>query len=525
MESNDLEENQNSEINDALIQELYPNGPENSYIRQENTGDCYFLATLISLKRKGDSYKQWLSKVIRKNGSNWEVRFPGRPNDVIVITQNDLNGQAVARYGFVENRLPITGDLGDIILERAFGRQKSNDNGRIKETFLELEGNKSSDVIDVMFANRLPRKVYRNQGLPLTSLQQDQAIREEIEHHTENEKDYILYASTIRYPSIPGFSGSHAYCIASYDKANEVISLINPHDTRLSFQVNFEDFLKNFRSLEITQFTNIDQPEEPAKEDLKQEPQPRRSEKYDNKELQKDEKESIQLQDDEILHLRIGECFAAKCHISEDIPETMKVNTPIGIYQLERGDEITLGRALDNFHNNDLTVSRTHATIKYEGEGKVSITNLTGRQGMTAVSVIKSGVKTFPFPEEKNELAIQTSKSDHANQLLSDIWYQYDKPPTILMLMAKRQNPNDVVTQSLPINFTAGETLSIQFSDQERSRHTKTLRVGEKIKIGKNLPELASLDFLDDDHVEIYYGPNHSVYIRSLVPSGIFAIA
>ncbi|MDO8519487.1 MAG: C2 family cysteine protease, partial [Deltaproteobacteria bacterium] len=122
-----------------VMKTLYPHGI-NRPIRQSNVGDCYLVAGLDGIKRN-PLFPGVIDKAIKRVPGGWKVTFEKYPGEVITVTDQDLNGQVVKKRGRRVKKEAIGGDLGDRLLERAYGKLRKTLKGDTRgQTMIMVEG-------------------------------------------------------------------------------------------------------------------------------------------------------------------------------------------------------------------------------------------------------------------------------------------------------------------------------------------------------------------------------------------------
>lgn len=219
-------------------------GTRNIKFAQENTGDCYLLATLYGLSRTnfGEEFLKQLV-ALDKNG-NYVVKFYN--TEPITVKENELYGNKTKKC--------VSGELGLRAIERAYGK-----------------------LINPLYGDKKTRKIaakrnffYLDKGgfmtialEKLTGLKTNQYNIKELnlEEFLPEIKEYglehqIITCSTPN-KGINGdymdkeskFLKAHAYAIKDINVENETIEIINPHNTKKSEIISWKEFKKMFEYL------------------------------------------------------------------------------------------------------------------------------------------------------------------------------------------------------------------------------------------------------------------------------------
>ncbi|MBQ9246748.1 FHA domain-containing protein [bacterium] len=214
--------------------------------RQSNIGDCYLLANLYALSqsRVGRNYLENMVRV--DNNGNYIVKFSFE--EPITIRPDELDGQKAAN---LPEKKSVSGDLGIKAIERAYGRmlkEKENtfyrnqdlnqtlynaidEGGYVDRTLFELTGI-SSD------SHCLRRT---NVDALLYSIERSGIDNNIITCTTPEYGKYDRYVDPDH-----KFIRKHAYAVKHIDSINRTISIVNPHNTKLTETISWDEFSKYF---------------------------------------------------------------------------------------------------------------------------------------------------------------------------------------------------------------------------------------------------------------------------------------
>lgn len=271
-----------------LIMELYPIWI-NEQSKQGNVGNCYFMATLNSLKWNTDTL-EYLTKVIKKVDGGWEVTFLGfiSPNNKTLITPADLAKNSIYSPSIWTIQIFSEWPLGDKILERAYWRLRdhrasikgSNDFGNtIQElpyrgkwwnTTLMHYGSTDNTIFNKTTHTAWYTKIVMEDllGLKTQRIFLDNQDKKSIIENLKiaNKQEGLITLSTKWSPNadrdtfdvetkdwIKRFFSQHAYSMWYRSDTNDII-IMNPHDSLHERHiVSIDEFMKNwnFEIIEI----------------------------------------------------------------------------------------------------------------------------------------------------------------------------------------------------------------------------------------------------------------------------------
>ena len=217
-------------------------GTKDIKFAQENTGDCFLLATLYSLSRTlfGEKFLRDLVSINEKG--DYVVKFHKKAP--IIVPQKELYGE--------KDKKSVSGELGLKAIERAYGKliNPLYEKGNIYAYARNMEYLDKGGFMTTALFN-------------LTGLKTNQYKTKEtdLDFLLKNIKEYgmehqILTCSTPAH----GFYGTymnkeskfmtaHAYSIKEIEVENKMIEIVNPHNTKKSEIISWEDFKKMFEFL------------------------------------------------------------------------------------------------------------------------------------------------------------------------------------------------------------------------------------------------------------------------------------
>jgi len=267
-----------------VMEHMYPGrGKDFEMEQSRNVGDCYFVAALYGLKHN-EIFEHLVRKMVKKDGDNWIVQFPDG-SAPITITPDDLSGQKTPdeKTGKMVRRKPVKGGVGDIILERAYGRflkKKQEEESRKAQdselTYMVLRGGYPAKVFEA-FLNRYAgyQTIYNHRQWTIDDNRDDiKAVEIWLNAAALNPNHIILVASTPSNMPTPYshetgdrefsengekmyfmdkghfFYQGHAYTITAVNAEKRLVTIANPHDTkRLKKTVSYDNFMKIFNAI------------------------------------------------------------------------------------------------------------------------------------------------------------------------------------------------------------------------------------------------------------------------------------
>lgn len=216
-------------------------GTKDIAFAQENIGDCYLLSTLYSLSRTSFGQNFLKNIVSINNDGNYVVKFFKKPP--IIVKKDELYGN--------ENKKSVSGELGLKAIERAYGKL-------INPLYMNPKEREIAASKNHFYLNRggfMTTALYNLTGLKTNQYKTKET---DLDFLLKNIKEYgmehqILTCST----PAQGFYGTymdkeskfmtaHAYSIKEIDVENKMIEIVNPHNTKKSEIISWEDFKKMF---------------------------------------------------------------------------------------------------------------------------------------------------------------------------------------------------------------------------------------------------------------------------------------
>lgn len=234
----DLSEDGETEVIDENQIKPFYQGTKNINLGQENVGDCYLLSTIRALSQT-DWGANFIKNMVQvdKDG-NYIVTFKNQMP--IIITQNDLNGEGEKRS--------VSSELGVKAIERAYAKLAKKSVNMRNMNYLNKGGLMDS-------ALKLITGIDSKRYIPT-----DNILKEISEKGCDK---FVLTCGTktkTKYGDFTNknkkFYAGHAYAINNIDAKNKTIELINPHNTKISQTVSWNEFKDNFDCMFVGEIPN-----------------------------------------------------------------------------------------------------------------------------------------------------------------------------------------------------------------------------------------------------------------------------
>lgn len=232
------------------IKPFYEN-VRNLRLSQSNIGDCYLLSAIYSIAHHPSGEKILNDMVKVDDDGNYIVTFHN--SSPITVTPEELDGQ-VNFDGKIKGS--VSGELGLKALERAYGKKIKYDKMMKFSKFLNNDS-EGTLFLGIDQGGTCDEAMKILTGSPIRALSSKGDLKWAF---GEIDKDggqntYIINCST---PDIKNsdyvdenkrFIKNHMYVVSGYDVQNEIIQIINPHDTRYTYPITFDEFSKYFDNL------------------------------------------------------------------------------------------------------------------------------------------------------------------------------------------------------------------------------------------------------------------------------------
>ncbi len=266
---------------DEMYTALFKNPVEDLEIEQRR-GNCYWVATLLSLQSKPGLAKEVLGSMVNEVQSGvFEVNFPGLPENIDVTTHDIL------RYA-AAGKIARTNNLGNTILEVAFNEYLErvstgffhDDMELGPRRFTELKnatGGESVEVIGALLGKEMVESTFlfehkdtaweylsnldpertivtfgSHQSIQFVSALRKKAAVAEL---TRSEQSVLNNPSPMFYPVVDfegnerALLGEHAYAMIGIDQQNQTIILQNPAQQDDVVTLNFSTAIESFLTM------------------------------------------------------------------------------------------------------------------------------------------------------------------------------------------------------------------------------------------------------------------------------------
>lgn len=260
------------------LQELWPgttfgDTPDN-VMKQGRGGNCYAICALEGIKRNKRAFDALFDNIGRLSDGGWRVSLYDadyKSPDFIHITLEELEKDSA--HGMSQ------GSLGDKILERACQsfvsrkrRTEAGDNMPVGKTMegVPEKGNKKMwegglphKVLSELLGSKYQKFFAHGQREMVDALHEIDADRrlppdqqkivataftkKELEEIPEKKSGWKFWQKSgeKKNPQEKIFP-KHAYTLVGVDRENGNVSLVNPHDTSITFQISFKEFFEKF---------------------------------------------------------------------------------------------------------------------------------------------------------------------------------------------------------------------------------------------------------------------------------------
>ncbi len=383
-----------------LLATLFPEGIEVSDFEQLSTGNCYYLAALHSIKKHPLAPYIFASAIAPVEGG-WNVEFSGY--DPVFVPADQLNGKKEwdvdeGKFVFKET---VKGQLGDKILVLAHAKWRRREKEKFDlsvqgRTIQESEGGFSKDVLALLLKNYISEKHYFGYSYgPLSAgLLRGKSLAF-LEKFGMNLEDYIVTAATPHDMKTPyfvegrgefkkekliyfmdedkRFVQKHAYSIVSVDADKKLVTVVNPHDTKMKKHVlSYDEFLRYFSIIDAVK---LDSYKISGAKFMQESSVPGEL----GVGLRSKITSSFEI--GQGLSITLGDVAELRCFVGKDGElyfDTSGAGDDSELF-LQVGEEFVLGR--ERFTIFPGTVSGIHAKIKNLGNGRFLITDLGSTNG------------------------------------------------------------------------------------------------------------------------------------------------
>ncbi len=244
-----------TDLNSTMATQIIPKnkirafngGVANIELGQHNIGDCYLLSSIyaLSMTKKGQNVLENMVHV--DDNGNYIVNF--YDNDFpISVSPEELDGQK-----FMDTeKINVSGDLGIRAIERAYGKLVKRFGGGNRTLYMQIDDGGMPDIaLKKMTGIDSKREKVTNEQIKRT-------LNDLCSNGLEN---YVLTCSTPNNDNFSGyvdyqrrFNKNHAYGIKDINKYNQTIEIANPHNTRKTEIISWDEFAQYFDYIFIGNF-------------------------------------------------------------------------------------------------------------------------------------------------------------------------------------------------------------------------------------------------------------------------------
>ena len=222
--------------------EAFNGGVENIKFAQSNIGDCYLLAAIYSLSQNTTGQNILKNMVKVDDDGNYVVQFYN--HSPITVKLEELDGQK--HLG--SEKISVSGDLGIKAIERAYAKMIKNPLPYGHTLFLDIdEGGFMDKALKKMTGIKSSRYYTKNPAdvnYILSQIAQDGMQNHIVTCATVNKGKYGKYADFQR-----RFITKHAYSVKYIDAFNQRIGIVNPHNTKNTYDISWNEFNDYFDML------------------------------------------------------------------------------------------------------------------------------------------------------------------------------------------------------------------------------------------------------------------------------------
>ena len=216
-------------------------------LNQGNIGDCYLLSAIYALSRNPKGQYILRNMVSVADDGSYIVKFYKR--DPIAVKANELDGQ-VKNNG--ERKRGVSGDLGIKAIERAYAKMLKNEAERKYLINFNPEMTMFAKIDDGGYVDVA---IKRLSGIDVKSYSTKKSSLNNILNniYSTGVNNHILACTTpnnSKYADFVDprqrFISGHAYAIKDVDARRQLISIVNPHNTKNTYIINWNEFSQYF---------------------------------------------------------------------------------------------------------------------------------------------------------------------------------------------------------------------------------------------------------------------------------------
>ena len=233
-------------ISEKTYLKLFP--PAERFLTSQGLiGDCWLISTLDILLKKAKGRVELL-KLFKESNGQLYIELPNQKPYLCELDNVGLKDGVKACDGLK-------------YLEKAVAIARANDTKVDVDTITDID--KLIKVLDGGSPEEAFNLIFNNLGKNLPPIR-NKAMYQQILEDSANSDNIILKTSIQLGTQIPneiiqkyGLTDKHAYSIEGYDKKNQIVYIINPHDTKYRLEMPLEEFKKYFSYIYIYNFDKI----------------------------------------------------------------------------------------------------------------------------------------------------------------------------------------------------------------------------------------------------------------------------
>ncbi len=214
-------------------------GAENIELAQHNIGDCYLLASIYSLAKNPYGAKLLENMVTVLPDGKYCVKF--YKEDPIYVKPDELDGQ---KKQDGSEKYSVSGDLGIKAIERAYAKLINNfDDG--KTLFMKIDDGGYTETSLYKMTGIKSKKYnthFHSMDKILSKIGYDNFQSHIITCTTPYSKSQYVDAQN-------RFDVCHAYSVTAVNPIKRTITVANPHDTTLRYEISWSEFSEYFDAL------------------------------------------------------------------------------------------------------------------------------------------------------------------------------------------------------------------------------------------------------------------------------------
>ncbi|MBT3348854.1 hypothetical protein HN954_00210 [bacterium] len=253
--------NMSSKTGENVVTSLWGNGIK-SEVLQGNTGDCYLLSTIQTLKQNEDLFKHIVSEMITPVQNGWKVKFKGHvarnkegkgvilPGKEVMVTRAEL-------YEWKKSNSSLASSAdGDLILEKAYADYHHSikygegaGKAPVNDSNMAFSFKNSLMVCQDFFGPRAftaeLAKTTEDITRVLLNFKKGELITASSARGNKGEggrlDSQFYFVKDVKGKEVKMFK-QHAYAVENVDQISKTLTISNPHNTRgekytLSFEV------------------------------------------------------------------------------------------------------------------------------------------------------------------------------------------------------------------------------------------------------------------------------------------------